>query len=173
MRDSNIPSRRHSRSCGRIDYGMTGHLYGDRDKKGVLDPGKGVRGRTVNGKLKWITAVTLTVVIITACFVSLSSSNPPNTLSARIALSTSIQTIDRIGYVGEDTSIAVDSNDRIHISYYDATNTALKYATDASGSWINSTIDSTNDVGGCTSIAVDSNDGIHISYYNATDSALK
>ena len=173
MRDSNIPSRRHSRSCGRIDYGLTGHLYGDRSKKGVLDPGKGVRGRTVNRKLKWIIAVTLTVVIITSCFVSLSSSKPPITSPARTALSTSIQTIDSIGYVGEDTSIAIDSNDKIHISYYDGSNTNLKYATNSSGTWVKFTIDNTGDVGEDTSIAVDSNDGIHISYFDDTNGDLK
>jgi len=40
-----------------------------------------------------------------------------------------IYTIDSEGVVGEWTSIAIDSNDKVHISYHDDTNVALKYAT--------------------------------------------
>jgi hypothetical protein len=41
------------------------------------------------------------------------------------------QTIDNAGNVGEWTSIAIDQNDRLHISYYDYTNHTIKYATNA------------------------------------------
>ncbi|MDI6788655.1 MAG: hypothetical protein QME51_09815 [Planctomycetota bacterium] len=37
-------------------------------------------------------------------------------------------TLDSAGGSG-DTSIAIDSKNKVHISYYDATNKALKYAT--------------------------------------------
>ncbi len=75
-------------------------------------------------------------------------------------------TIDSDGWVGEYTSIAVDSNNKVHISYYDRTNEDLKYSTNASGSWITSMIDGVAGYAGSyTSIAVDSNDNVHISYY--------
>jgi len=75
--------------------------------------------------------------------------------------------------VGQFSSIAVDSNSKVHISYYDATNHALKYATDASGDWVTSTINGAGDVGQFSSIAVDSNNKVHISYYDATNYILK
>jgi hypothetical protein len=90
-----------------------------------------------------------------------------------------IQTVDSAVYVQlyfysiVNTSIATDSNNKVHISYYDATNDDLKYATNASGSWVTQTIDSAGDVGGYTSIAVDSNNNVHISYYDATNGNLK
>ena len=71
------------------------------------------------------------------------------------------------------TSVAIDSNNKVHISYYDATNYALKYAVNASGDWVTSTIDGAGDVGQFSSIAVDSNNQVHISYYDATNHALK
>ena len=85
----------------------------------------------------------------------------------------SISTIDSTGTVGEYTSIALDSNNKVHISYYDSSNSALKYATNASGSWAASTIDSIGDVGKYTSIAIDSNNKVHISYYDDTNDDLK
>ncbi|MBI2500528.1 MAG: hypothetical protein HYW02_03480 [Deltaproteobacteria bacterium] len=40
-------------------------------------------------------------------------------------------TLDSAGDVGNYCDIAIDSNDRLHISYYDATNGDLKYLTTA------------------------------------------
>ena len=45
------------------------------------------------------------------------------------------------------TSIAVDSGGKVHISYYDDTNAALKYATNTTGAWVTTTVDNSGDVG--------------------------
>ena len=63
------------------------------------------------------------------------------------------------------TSIAIDASDHAHISYYDATNGDLKYATNASGDWATSTVDNAGDAGQFSSIAVDFDNYVHISYY--------
>ncbi len=83
------------------------------------------------------------------------------------------ETVDSAGGVGEYTSIAIDSLDKVHISYCDATNYDLKYATNASGSWVTETVDSAGSVGGYTSIAIDSLDKVHISYFDDTNNDLK
>ncbi|MEJ6665475.1 MAG: putative Ig domain-containing protein, partial [Euryarchaeota archaeon] len=80
--------------------------------------------------------------------------------------------IDTSGIVGKHTSIAIDSNEDVHISYLDTTNIDLKYATDKRGSWVTTSIDTSGNVGYYTSIAIDSNDAVHISYRDATDDAL-
>ena len=84
----------------------------------------------------------------------------------------STETIDSDDIVGEYTSIAIDSNAYTHISYFDSTNSDLKYAK-YNGSWYIETIDSDGIVGEYTSIGIDSNDSIHISYYDNTNSNLK
>ena len=71
--------------------------------------------------------------------------------------------------MGQYTSIAVDSNDNLHISYWDSTNNDLKYATYDGSSWTDSTVGSASTVGSTgndayTSIAIDSNDNPHISF---------
>ena len=81
-------------------------------------------------------------------------------------------TIDNIdGPYGRYTSIAIDSNDNVHISYLNESDDDMKlmYATDASGSWVTTIVDSTGRVGEYTSIAIDSNDKVHISYQDSAD----
>src|SRR3990172_4174767 len=75
-----------------------------------------------------------------------------------------------------DSSIAVDSSRKVHISYYDSENGNLRYATKKLGEWVPATVDSSGDVGRFTSIAVDSSGKVHISYsysYYASFSNLK
>ena len=65
-----------------------------------------------------------------------------------------------------DTSIALDSSDYVHSSYY-ASNYGqpdLKYATNASGSWVIAVVDSEGMVGSDNSIALDAAGHAHISY---------
>jgi len=82
-------------------------------------------------------------------------------------------TVDSSSGVGIYASIAIDSQDKVHISYYDWTNEDLKYATNASGSWVIYTVDSAEQVGLDTSIAIDSLDKVHISYLDSTNGDLK
>lgn len=81
--------------------------------------------------------------------------------------------VDVEGDVGRWCSLAVGPDGKPHISYYDATNGALKYATVDQGDWNTTTVDNSGDVGEYTSIAVDKLGGVHISYYDYTNDALK
>ncbi|MDA8843855.1 putative Ig domain-containing protein, partial [Euryarchaeota archaeon] len=78
-------------------------------------------------------------------------------------------TIDSTGEVGLQTSIAVDSNDALHISYLDLTNDKVKYATCASScgsasSWSVVSVDGIGTGVMQAGIAIDSNDDVHIVY---------
>ena len=86
-----------------------------------------------------------------------------------------IETVHRRGFVGGHTSIALDSSDRVHISYLDDKNYDLKYVTGISSSWNTpETVDSSGTVSGYTSIVLDSSDKVHISYTaNCTNYDLK
>jgi hypothetical protein len=87
-----------------------------------------------------------------------------------------VSNIDSLGVSsgqGFATSIAIDSNNKIHISYYDFTGGDLKYATNKSGQWIKTILDSDGDVGYYSSLSVDSNNKIHISYFDRTNRDLK
>ncbi len=79
-----------------------------------------------------------------------------------------IQEVNSVGdvssYIWGATSIAIDSNDVPHISYYNFTNFSLNYANKLLGFWKSWTVDANNNPGKQNSIAIDSNDTAHISY---------
>jgi len=68
----------------------------------------------------------------------------------------------------------LDKGDHPHLSYYDYTNSDLKYAHWDGSSWYIEAIDTAGDVGVCTSIVLDSSGHPHISYVdNSFSGALK
>ncbi len=77
--------------------------------------------------------------------------------------------------VGQYTSLRLyGTSDIPHISYYDAANGDLKYATNPSGSWLLTPVDSVGDVGSWTSITLVGHAGSPaVSYYDVTNTALK
>ena len=75
----------------------------------------------------------------------------------------SAEIVDSEGWVGEYTSIALDSQGFPHISYYDGTNRNLKYAYYDGLNWHIRTV---CEGGKFTSIALDSQGYPHISYYD-------
>lgn len=73
------------------------------------------------------------------------------------------------------TSIAVDSADFAHISYYGST-AKLMYATNMGGGWTTEAVPAdagSTDYGMYSSIKVDGNDNVYIAYYDVNKSRLK
>ncbi len=85
-----------------------------------------------------------------------------------------LTSIDTTGNVGQFTDIAVNGSN-LGISYYDATNSALKVATCSStcttaGNWTLTTVeDTTGTTGKSTSIAIDGSGNAYVSYRNGND----
>jgi len=79
------------------------------------------------------------------------------------------------GTVGQYTSLDAIATSTIYISYYDATNNDLKFATSTNGgsTWATRTIDTPGTVGQYTSLDVIDTNTIYISYYDATNGDLK
>ena len=82
------------------------------------------------------------------------------------------------GSRGKHTSIAIDSNDNIYISYYKESSSysAVKIVRSVSGTWRDQTIEERGDddgTGKYTSIAIDSLGRVHVSYYESNGKDLK
>ena len=88
-----------------------------------------------------------------------------------------ITTVDSDGDIGRGSSIAIGDNGYPLISYYDATNRALKVSActtaDCTGTPTITTVDSEGWVGLHPSIAIGDNGYPVISYYDSTNTALK
>jgi hypothetical protein len=84
-----------------------------------------------------------------------------------------VQTVDNVGDVGWDASLALDANGYPHISYYDYTNYNLKYAAWNGSTWNIQTVDNDLDVGEYSSLALDSSGNPRISYYDYWNGFLK
>jgi Big-like domain-containing protein len=89
-------------------------------------------------------------------------------------------TVDSLGSVGHHTSLGVDGDGRLHVSYLDNTNGNLKYATCAgpgacnlAANWQATTVDTSGFVGRFTSLAVDASGRLHVSYVDDTKQDLK
>ena len=74
------------------------------------------------------------------------------------------------GTAGSWTSIAIDGNGDVHMSYRDATDSHLKYSKNGVTPV---TVDDEGDTGLWNSLATDSNNKVHISYYDATNGRLR
>jgi len=84
-----------------------------------------------------------------------------------------IETVDVHGDLHTFASMALDSYDQPHISYFDSINGGLKYAKRIGLSWGIEKVDSTVQAGEFTSIAIDSSGYPHISYFDRTDHDLR
>jgi hypothetical protein len=81
--------------------------------------------------------------------------------------------INYLPLVPVNTSITVDSADKIHVSYYDNTYQDLKYAIKASGGWvIMRACNRADGCGLCSSVAVDSEGSVRISHYGEDGTLL-
>ena len=86
-----------------------------------------------------------------------------------------IYRVDFATNAGRGSSIATDNNNRPHISYWDESTDALKYASFEGSAWLIQTVDAvgSNPNVGTTSIAIDSNNRPHISYRDPVTTDLK
>ncbi|MCS7298668.1 MAG: hypothetical protein RMJ37_01745 [Spirochaetia bacterium] len=75
------------------------------------------------------------------------------------------EVIDADGKVGYYSSMKIDKFGNIHVSYYDSTLKALKYAVKTKGKWNIQVVDRKDDPGRFTSIFVDEKGNPHISYF--------
>ena len=83
----------------------------------------------------------------------------------------SLDSTDNVGYY---SSLAIDSNDHLHVTYRDGTNGNLEYMNFNGSSWSTPiSIDSTDNVGRQSSLAIDSNNHLHVTYLDNTNDNLE
>jgi PKD repeat protein len=88
-------------------------------------------------------------------------------VSPTAALDWTIETVDSNGDVGYYPSLSLDDSNYPHISYWDWTNSHLKYATKSGIIWVNETVDDTKNSGEFSSLKLDRSGQPLISYYDS------
>jgi hypothetical protein len=86
-----------------------------------------------------------------------------------------IMSDDPGGKNGLASSIAIDSNHHVHISYQHPSTSALRYATNETGSWVYTMVDGwySGVSGESTSLAISSNNKVYIATHNDTSGELR
>lgn len=71
--------------------------------------------------------------------------------------------------------LEMDSNDRIHLTWFDNNGYLLKYATNSNpyGNWTVETVDSMGSFGSMDAMVLDTNDKVHIGYYDGLSHELR
>lgn len=77
------------------------------------------------------------------------------------------------GDPGSRVSLALDAEDRFHVTYYDQLNGDLWYAVRADTGWAHETVDITGDVGGYAWLALDGESSPIVAYYDADNFDVK
>jgi nitrate reductase NapE component len=83
-----------------------------------------------------------------------------------------VKTAEVVDTNGRYPAIALDSVDRVHVTYADWTSSSLKYATRVGGTWTNTTVVNTNPGPIYSAIAVDSKGAAHVTYTGFTPSEV-
>ncbi len=117
--------------------------------------------------------------------VSVSASveaTPPSTITAVVPPSSltsdtywAIETVDPADGAGWFSSLALDADDYLHVSYSYrvGSNWGLRYATFEGAAWITDTVDASGSVGLYNALTLDGSAQPHISYFDQTNTALK
>jgi hypothetical protein len=74
--------------------------------------------------------------------------------------------VETVGEVGKHSDIAIDSDDALHIAYWDETGRSVRHATGTTGAWTTSVIDDGGDIPGAISIAIGPGDKEVVTYRN-------
>ena len=135
-----------------------------------------INGREMN-KLKKRWDLLIILFMITMLFSGCTDTNNDNQnkedMSFNFDDDWTTEIVDDSGWVGIDPIIAVDSDNKPHIAYYDQGNRDLKYAYYNGAGWNIETVDSDGDVGEEPGIDIDLDGNPHISYQDHTGRSLK
>ena len=122
----------------------------------------------------WIKTILATIVAVGLVVMAGSQLTDPGPMNGS---GWNIYTVVFTGPGDQQYSLALDSNDNPHVSYFEVGYNILKYAKWDGSSWNIETVDSGYlgaPIGEYSSIALDSNDNPHISYYaGSPDNDLK
>ncbi len=81
--------------------------------------------------------------------------------------------VDNTADVGQYTSIAAEAGGNLHVTYYDNSNSDLRYAKRTAGVWATTAVDTGSNVGWDSSVALNLANAPRVSYYDITNGDLK